>query len=182
MNYTGEEEDPGIIKSFGGVVGSAFSRASEIVYGAKDKYEEYEVGSKLKTTGQVTVNILKSTGSALHSIATSDTTKHIIGKTGENIGYLFNRLFYGANSTSSPSNTTSSNNNNDDDLKEDDNNDGFISSKSGGDDYYNQNKKIFSKYSPPRNNSGGNKDDELSGTVLFKKDNIRYSSKSNMNY
>jgi len=89
MNYTGEEKDPGILGSFGGVVGSAFSRASELVYGAKDKCEEYEVGSKLKTTGEVTVNILKSTGSAIHNIATSDTTKHIIGKTGENIGYLF---------------------------------------------------------------------------------------------
>lgn len=159
MNYKGEE--PGMIGTFGGLVGDAFVRTKEVLSGVKGKYTEYEVTDKIKTTGEATLGVLKYTGSAIHGIATSDTTKHIIGKTTENIGYLFNRFFgKGEDTSNTNTNSVSSNSN------------AFIDN----DDYYNK-KPNYNRYSPPRNSGNA---DELSGNVLFKKDDSRYSSKSYM--
>lgn len=170
MNYNGE--DPGIMGTFGGLVGDAFSRTKDIISNVKDKYYEYEVGDKLKTTGTATLGIIKYTGSTIHNIATSDTTKTIIGKTSENIGYLFNRIFYGA--------STSSNNNGNKENeidKLDDNSNTFINNEN--DNYNKEKKNNYNRYSPPKNNNYGG-DDELSGNILFKKDSVKYSSKSYM--
>lgn len=163
MTYKGE--DPGMIGTFGSLVGDAFSRTKEVISGVKGKYSEYEVTDKIKTTGEATLGVLKYTGNTIHTIATSETTKQIIGKTTENIGYLFNRIFYGK--------TVDNENNNTNSISSSNNNDSnFIDN----DDSYK--KQSYNRYSPPRNS--GNDDDELSGKVLFKKDNSRYSSKSYM--
>ncbi len=150
MNYTGQEEDPGMIGTFGKVVGEAFSRTKDIM-------TNYEIGDKLKYTGEKTLGAIKFTGSALASAAQSDTTKSIISKTGENIGYLWNRLWYGAPKEEKK----------DDDSDENYGNSKFIEEQ----DTYKS--SSFSKYSPPSN--------DLNGSVLFKKETNRYSSKSYMN-
>lgn len=162
MNYNGE--DPGMIGTFGSLVGSAFIRTKEVLSNVKEKYTEYEVTDKLKTTGETTLGILKYTGSTIHSIATSDTTKQILGKTKENIGYLFNRLFYGQVAQES----------NDNNLNSDDNLNSGINNENQG---YSS-KKSYSRYSPPKKTV--NEDDDLTETILFKKDSNKYSSKSYM--
>lgn len=164
MNYNGE--DPGMIGTFGSLVGSAFSRTKEVLSNVKEKYTEYEVTDKLKTTGETTLGILKYTGSTIHSIATSDTTKQILGKTKENIGYLFNRLFYGQGNESN-SNSNSHN------VDEDKLNSGLEYDNSGY-----TSKKSYNRYSPPKKSV--TEEDDLSETILFKKDSNKYSSKSYM--
>jgi len=158
MNYSGE--DPGMAGTFLNLVGEAFTKSKEVIGIAKEKYEENDMNGKLKTVGETTLSALKYTGTTIHSIATSDTTKQIIGKTTENIGYLFNRLFYG----NAPEEKRQQHI-----EEEEDNNDKFISSKSN------------SRYSPPRKTNTYSNEDELSGNVLFKKDSSKYSSKSYMN-
>jgi hypothetical protein len=148
----GNNEDGGMVSTFGKVVGEAF-------YKTKDLMSEYSVGSKLVYTGEKTLGAIKYTGSAIASIAQSDTTKSVLSKTGENIGYLFNRLWYGAPKEESNSNTNDNENTG---------NSKFI------DDNDSYSKTSFSKYSPPRIN------DDLKGNIYMKKDNSRYSSKSYM--
>lgn len=145
-------EDGGMVSTFGKVVGEAF-------YKTKDLMSEYSVGSKLVYTGEKTLGAIKYTGSAIASIAQSDTTKSVLSKTGENIGYLFNRLWYGV---------PKEENNNTTNDTENTGNSKFI------DETDSYSKSSFSKYSPPRIN------DDLKGNIYMKKDNSRFSSKSYM--
>lgn len=156
MDYTGKE-DEGMMSTFGSLIGDSILRTKEILSGVSEKYHENEMNSKLKTAGEMTVNVLKTTGGVIHSAVTSETTKTVISKTAENIGYLFNRLFYGDSNTSS---NTNSNNSND------------YMNKEKEDDYYTK-KNSYNRYSPPRNS-----DDDLNHNILLKKDSLKYSSKS----
>lgn len=165
MNFTADQvqdsQDDGMISTFGKVVGGAFERTKELAYGAKEKFTEYEVADKLKYSGQKTLGALKYTGETISSIAQSDTTKSILSKTGENIGYLFNRLFWGSKPETNE-NTSNTNQVSSDNLNTYDS--GLIN------DNYN---KSYSKYSPPRSNN-------LDGNITFSKEKDRYSSKSFM--
>lgn len=154
MEFTGKE-DEGMMSTFGSLIGDSILRTKEILTGVSEKYHENDMNNKLKTAGEMTVNVLKTTGGAIHSVVTSETTKTVINKTAENIGYLFNRLFYGGETSNS--NTS--------------NNDDFLN-KEKEDDYYTK-KNSYNRYSPPRNT-----DDDLNHNILLKKDSLKYSSKS----
>lgn len=163
MSYTAPTEEPGMIGTFSNIVSEAYSRSKDIVWTAKEKLNEYEVADKLKYTGEKTLGVIKYTGSTISSIAQSDTTKSIVSKTAENVGYLFNRLWYGK----TPEN------------QEDQNKNSSVSSDTYGKDTLIGEKedsfggkRSLSQYSPPKN--------DLSGNVLFSKQTSKFSNRSYM--
>ena len=176
------KEDDGMVSTFGKVLSGAYNRGKELAFGAKDKMEEYEVKDKIKTTGEMTIDALKYTGQTLYNIASSDTTKAIVGKTTENIGYLFNRILWGHNQYDNSKNNSNSNNVYNSNSNKDDNYDDYNYDNSGL--INNSYTKSNSRYSPPRNNinnSYNSNDDDLRGNVLFKKDKDKYSNSSYIN-
>lgn len=161
MNYIGpSNEDQGMIGTFSKVVGEAFYKTKDIIWTAKEKYNEYEVNDKLKVTGEKTIDAFKYTGNTIANVIQSDTTKSILNKTGENIGYLWNRIWYG-NANNSTNTAGSSYDSNDDN-----NSNRFINN----DDY--SYRSSNSRYEPPSN--------DLSGNINMNRD-YRYSSKTYMN-
>lgn len=162
MSYTAPTEEPGMIGTFSNIVSEAYNRSKDIVWTAKEKLNEYEVADKLKYTGEKTLGVIKYTGSTISSIAQSDTTKSIVSKTAENVGYLFNRLWYGR-----------AQENQDDQNKND-----SVSSDTYGKDNLiadkddSSGRRGISQYSPPKN--------DLSGNVLFNKQTSKFSNRSYM--
>lgn len=164
MNYTvPSNEDQGMIGTFSKVVGEALYKTKDIIWNAKEKYNEYEVNDKLKVTGEKTIDALKYTGNTIANVIQSDTTKSILNKTGENIGYLWNRIWYGnGNSNGNNANSAGSSY----DRNDDNNSNRFIDN-----DEYSY-RSSSSKYEPPSN--------DLTGNINMNKD-YRYTSKTYMN-
>jgi len=163
MSYTRPSEDQGMIGTFGKVVGDALYKTKDMLWTAKEKYSEYEVNDKLKYTGEKTIDAIKYTGNTIANVIQSDTTKSILNKTGENIGYLWNRIWYGNTNTSSTGNS----NGYDNDDSNDNNKNRFINNE----DY--SYRSSNSQYEPPSN--------DLSGNIRMNKEYSRYSSKTYMN-